>query len=158
MPGATVEREGAATTESVERAMGDAVLIHLACHGRYLREVPGASGLKLADGWLTLDRIARTRLRGAHVTLSACETGRASQEAGDELIGLTRAFYSAGARSLIVSMWAIHDESAAVVMERLYRHVVDGSSMGSALRSAQVSAIDDGEHPARWAAFVYGGR
>lgn len=158
VPDATILREQQATTTSVAAAMHGRSLVHLACHGRYTREMPAASGLKLADGWLTTTALGSIQMSGAHVTLSACDTGRASIEAGDELMGLTRAFFSAGVSSMLFSLWPVHDGSTARLMSRFYERSSLGATYARALTEAQRQAIAGHDHPARWAAFVYGGR
>jgi CHAT domain-containing protein len=89
------------------------------------------------------------------VTLSACETGRASVAASDELIGLGRGFLYAGAGALLVSLWQVADTSALHFMERMYQALRDGSSKAAALRDAQTFMLTNDRqiHPAFWGAF-----
>jgi CHAT domain-containing protein len=58
---------------------------------------------------LTTLNVFNLRLPGSLVTLSACQTGRSVVGGGDELLGLMRAFLYAGAASLPLSRWPIHD-------------------------------------------------
>lgn len=157
LPGCSVLLGEDATAAATQTALQGSALAHIACHGRYARQHPKASGLKLADRWLTLAEISRLRLANAHVTLSACDTGRVSIHAGDELVGLTRGFYAAGARSLIVSLWPVNDSSTTDLMTRVYAGHAGGASFGAALRQAQMHAIAGMRHPAHWAPFVFGG-
>jgi CHAT domain-containing protein len=72
------------------------------------------------------------------------------------LIGLTRAFQVAGARSVVASLWSIADGSTAELMTRLYRHLRSGKPKDEALQLAQISLIRSRgrlSHPASWAAF-----
>ena len=71
------------------------------------------------------------------VTLSGCQTGRSVVGGGDELLGLTRALLSAGAASLVLSLWAVEDASTARLMEAFYAHLAAGCTKGEALRQAQ---------------------
>ncbi|NJM41544.1 MAG: CHAT domain-containing protein [Anaerolineae bacterium] len=80
-------------------------VLHLACHGLFRVDNPMFSALKLADGWLMARDVMALNLEGALVTLSACDCGRSRAVGGDEILGLTRAFLSAGASSLVVSLW-----------------------------------------------------
>ena len=50
--------------------------------------------------------------------LSACETALGKEVAGEGVVGLTRAFECAGARTVLVSLWSVGDESAAELMRR----------------------------------------
>ncbi|MCC6791237.1 MAG: CHAT domain-containing protein [Thermomicrobiales bacterium] len=158
VPGARIATGDAATAERASQELASAAAVHLACHGRYSVERPRASGLKLVDRWLTLSDISALHLPGSHITLSACDTGRTSISAGDELVGLTSSFFAAGARSLIYSLWPANDASTAELMEACYSGHQAGSSFPAALRSGQRTMIDRRLHPVHWATFNFGGR
>ena len=120
-----------------------------------------ASGLKLADGWLTARELYQASLRGATVVLSGCDTGRAVVGAGDETWGLVRAFLAAGARRLAMSLWPVHDESAVELMSHVYGPEGLGSgrselagSMAGAFRRASDRIRETRPHAAAWAAFM----
>lgn len=147
----------AATIARVREAAREAGTIHFACHGRFDADAPLASGLKLADGWLTAREIPSLGLRARLVTLSGCETGRSAVSGADDLAGLARAFLAAGAASLIYSLWLADDAATTELMRRLYRFMDTGHSPASALRHAQLDLLGILPHPAFWAAFVLGG-
>jgi CHAT domain-containing protein len=93
-------------------------------------------------------------LRGALVTLSACETGRGVVAAGDELIGLSRGFLYAGVATLVQSLWRVEDASTAHLMERFYQALCAGRPKGAALRAAQLALLARyPDHPYCWAPF-----
>ena len=81
------------------------------------------------------------RLKASLVTLSACQTGRNVISGGDELLGLMRAFLSAGAASVALTLWAVEDHSTARLMESFYRKMTEGHSKGDALRNAQLQFL-----------------
>jgi CHAT domain-containing protein len=86
------------------------------------------------------------------VTLSGCETALG----GEGLMGLTRAFLYAGARSVLASLWGVSDFSTPELMDRFYRHLAAGAAKDEALRAAQVEMIRAGgrrAQPDNWAAF-----
>ncbi|MCB0015016.1 MAG: CHAT domain-containing protein, partial [Anaerolineales bacterium] len=149
--------EEAATVGAVQAGMAEARLIHLATHGEFRADSPLFSGLALADGWLNTLDVFNTRLRASLVTLSACQTGRNVVAGGDELLGLMRAFLSAGAASLISSHWAVDDRSTAALMATLYRQLFAGAAKADALRQAQLELIREPvegyQHPYFWAPF-----
>jgi CHAT domain-containing protein len=93
------------TSASLHEYSASADVLHLACHGRFRADNPMFSSLQLADGWLTVRDAYSLSLRCELVTLSACETGVSALAPGDEWIGLTRSFFSAGTPSLLVSQW-----------------------------------------------------
>ena len=130
-------------------------ILHIAAHGEHRLEQPDLSYIQLADGQLYTDDVLQQDLSYELVTLSGCETGRASVAAGDELIGLGRGFLYAGAGALVASLWQVVDTSAVVLMEQMYRELLSGASKAAALRNAQraVLATDPHCHPAFWGAF-----
>jgi CHAT domain-containing protein len=153
LDGVAVLANEQATLRAVrEQAPGRAVL-HMACHGLFRSDNPIFSALRLGDGWLTAADIARLDLRGALVALSACESGRGRVYDGDEVVGLTRAFLAAGARTLLVSHWLVHDEAAAILMELWYAQMRAGQSAAAALRTAQMAVRERSPHPYYWAPF-----
>jgi CHAT domain-containing protein len=91
----------------------------------------------------------------ALVTLSACETGLGRIARGDEILGFTRAFFYAGATSLIVSMWPVADESSALTMRTFYAQLTDGQEAIDAMRTAQLAVLQNPRfaHPFFWAPF-----
>ncbi len=93
------------------------------------------------------------------VTLSACGTALGQELSGEGMLGLTRAFHYAGARSLLASLWTVDDEATADLMDRFYRRLRRGESKDAALRGAQVEmlAAERFSHPSLWAAFQLSG-
>ncbi|XVJ60813.1 MAG: CHAT domain-containing protein [Tepidisphaera sp.] len=148
----------AATREAFFQRSGSCSHLHLACHARFIPSNPGASGLKLSDGWITAHEITRAYLSGASVLLSGCDTGRAAVSGGDEQMGLARAVLSAGASSVTTTLWPVHDASTAELMGSAYRSMTgaDGSfgTIGAALQAAQREKMKSGAHAAAWAPFV----
>ncbi|HEY6328121.1 MAG TPA: CHAT domain-containing protein, partial [Blastocatellia bacterium] len=149
--------------------------IHFAVHGLINEAQPQLSSLALSipaghadggkasgeDGFLRMDEIFNLRMRPDLVTLSACESGLGKQVRGEGLVGLTRAFFYAGAPSLVVSLWNVDDRSTASLMEDFYRRLqAGGQEKADALRAAKLSLIRDGHfaHPYYWAAFVLNGK
>ena len=150
---------GAAATEDAFRQHApQADVIHLASHAVFRQDNPLFSAIRLADGWLSLYDLYNLRLRASLVTLSACETGLNTVLAGDELVGLARGFFQAGAASLVVSLWAVDDASTASLMQQFYAYLEAGFGPASALRQAQVDLRRAYPHPYFWAPFLAIGR
>jgi tetratricopeptide (TPR) repeat protein len=158
LPGAEVLSDEKATTYALQSASSGCYVLHLACHGLFRADNPMFSSLKLHDGWLTAADVMQLDLSGTLVTLSACESGRNEVLAGDELIGLTRAFLGVGASTLVVSLWLVQDEATASLMEKYYERLRDGAGPAQALRAAQLAIKDEHPHPYYWAPFVLVGR
>jgi CHAT domain-containing protein len=130
-------------------------LIHLAAHGVGRIDAPLFSYIRMADGHQTALDCFDQQLDCALVTLSACESGRGIVAAGDEQIGLPRAFLYAGARAVLHSLWRIDDRSTRVLMERFYAELRAGRAKAAALRTAQLAHIRDGyTHPLLWASLT----
>ena len=94
-------------------------------------------------------------LRARLVVLSCCHSGRGEVKS-EGVVGIARSFLCAGARSVLVSLWAIDDEATMVFMESFYQHLADGKSASVALHQAMKSLRESKEFSAvkYWAPFV----
>ena len=101
----------------------------------------------------TLQTFFGLTLPGSLVVLSACETGRGKLAAGDELIGLTRAFMYAGAPQLLATLWQVDDKASSLLMDEFYRELATRPP-ADALRLAQTKVRTTYPHPFYWAAFT----
>lgn len=158
MPDASVIVGDGATTAVARDHASRAGLLHLACHGAFPPDNPLAAGLKFADRWITVREVLGWRIPGSVVVLSGCETGRSSTDTSEEQYGFGRAFFVAGARGLVVSLWIAHDASTRGLMSEMYRAIAPDaapSEIHAALVSAQRSQICAGIHPAFWSNFIY---
>jgi len=110
------------------------------------------------DGLLTAAEAAGLRLNADWIILSACDTASSDQDAGSEaLAGLARAFFFAGARSLLVSHWKVGDQDAATLTSTAVRLQQDLQlSRARALQQSmqQVLANPKTAHPTHWAPFI----
>ena len=157
-PAAVALLDEQATLKAVRRQAPESDVLHLACHGQFRPDNPLFSSLRLADGWLTVREAAALDLRCGLVTLSACETGVSAVAPGDELIGLARGFFAAGAPSLVLSLWTVDDDATADLMTDFYTRLRDGASPAAALRQAQLRLLARQPHPFFWSPFVLLGR
>lgn len=161
-------------------------VLHIATHGYLCEQVQDnimsnpllRSGLLLAganrtigqldeerpnteDGILTALEVSDLDLIGTDlVVLSACQTGMGEVQNGEGVFGLRRAFQHAGARSLIMSMFDVPDESTSMLMKRFYANWLSGDSKSTALHDASLSILREGRkkygaaHPLFWGGFV----
>lgn len=155
---------GADATEERVKSLGpETRLVHFACHGLLDERFPLNSALALSipeakaegrdNGLLQAWEIFESvRLDADLVTLSACDTALGREMGGEGLVGLTRAFQYAGARSVLASLWSIADASTARLMQSFYGNLRKGRSKDEALRAAQIERVRD-SHPFYWAAF-----
>lgn len=109
------------------------------------------------DGYLQASEIYRLPLRSDLVVLSACETGRGRLVRGEGVLGLPRAFFYAGASSVVVSLWSVSDRSTTRLMQGFYEQLAGKKrARAEALRRAKEDLRRDPEfaHPFHWAPFV----
>jgi CHAT domain-containing protein len=148
----------AATTEVFRANAAHADVIHLACHAQFRSDNPLFSALRLGDGWFTARDAYGLKLDCGLVTLSACETGMNAVAPGDELMGIARGFFSAGAPTVLMSLWTIDDEATTELMSSFYSELAATKSPATALRTAQVKLLNEKPHPFFWSPFVLFGR
>jgi len=133
-------------------------LIHIATHGKFRQDNPMFSGIRLGDAYLNLYDLYQLKLDAELVTLSGCATGMNVVTSGDELLGLIRGLLYAGAHSLLLTLWDVHDQSAADFMVGFYRRFQGGESKAGALRGAMMELRERYPHPYHWAPFTLIGK
>jgi len=133
-----------ATKAEVMKRMSSVGLIHIAAHGN---ELTGEIALSPNPGWtskfpqrkdyiLKMSDVQEASLRARLVVLSCCHSGRGRILKGEGVVGIARAFLAAGARSVLVTLWAIDDEATMVFMERFYQHLKEGKTVSTAVHQA----------------------
>jgi CHAT domain-containing protein len=154
---------GASARESGLRdgSLAQYPVLHFATHGLVSDVQPKRSGLLLApetgeDGLLQMGEIYGLGLNANLVVLSACQTALGREITGEGLIGLSRAFFYAGARSVVATLWNLNDRFAAEFVERFYRELNQGHSSEEALRRAKVAYVNHPRysHPFYWSSLV----
>jgi CHAT domain-containing protein len=150
---------GSEATSSVLREKGPHTgLLHIATHGVYRQDNPMFSGIRLGDGYLNLFDLYQMRLNANLVALSGCATGMSFVAAGDELLGLQRGLFYAGASTLLLSLWDVHDQSTSELMQLFYGEYLRSGEMVGALQHAMQQLRQQNPHPYFWAPFVLVGK
>jgi len=150
---------GQNATEHVLRNRGpQSRMIHIATHGHFRQDNPMFSAIRMGDSYLSLFDLYQLTLPVGLITLSGCSTGLNVVSAGDELIGLARGLMHAGAQSLVLSLWDVHDKSTAEFMTAFYRLLQKGESKAAALRGAMLTLRSSYPHPYQWAPFILVGK
>lgn len=179
-PNATIFEGEAGNEESFRALSGRGnEIIHVATHGFFLPiekarngnyNSMSRSGLILSggnrawrgdavpdgveDGILTAAEISTLDLRGADlVVLSACDTGL-GEVSGEGVFGLQRAFKMAGAGTLVMSLWKVHDDATALMMSEFYANLFAGKSKRESFLTAQAAVRAKFILPHYWAAFI----
>lgn len=129
-------------------------VLHLATHAVVEPRAPHASRIMLADQALTVLDVMELDLDAGLVTLSACSSAVGKGGSGDEWVSLARAFFYAGARTIVASLWEVEDESTAKLMTEFYRSRESGKANAEALRQAQLKLYNEGYSAFHWAPFM----
>ena len=136
-----------ATKAEVIKRMSSVGLIHIAAHGN---ERTGEIALSPNLGWsskfpqqkdfmLKMSDVQAANIRARLVVLSCCYSGRGRILKGEGVVGIARAFLAAGARSVLISLWAIDDEATMVFMKSFYQHMKEGKTASAAVHQAMKS-------------------
>ncbi len=133
-------------------------VIHIATHGHFREDNPMFSGIRLGDGHLSLYDLYRLKLPADLITLSGCATGQNALAAGDELLGLVRGLLYAGAHSLLLTMWDVHDGSTTEFMKLFYRQLATHRGKARAVQEAARTLREQYPHPFYWAPFLLVGK
>jgi CHAT domain-containing protein len=141
-------------------------IIHLSVHGQFREDNPLFSSLQFASStasrnslntmhdYLTVHDIYYLKLNSRLVTLSGCQTGKNFITAADDLMGLARGFFAAGATSILASLWSVEDAATSELMLAFYQNIKEGKSVGQALKEAQLALMEKYEHPFYWGGFM----
>jgi CHAT domain-containing protein len=151
-----------ASKSTIRNEGAKASVIHIASHGFVENCDPLSSFLALtpegdpSEGLFhAFEIIDSLRLHADLVVLSGCQTGQGEISKSEGVIGLTRAFQYVGARSVLVSLWEITDNSSSELMKEFYQQYRNGVSKDEALQRAQVAMIkSEFSHPYFWAPFI----
>jgi CHAT domain-containing protein len=156
----------AASESNASKLLGGYGTIHFATHGYLddekpvlysslvLSEPEGGQTDGVDDGYLRAAEIFNIPIDAGLVVLSGCQTGLGKNLNGEGLMGLSTSFFYAGARSLIVSLWSVDDESTSLLFQYFYQNI---STMppAEALREAKLRLIREKvESPFLWAPFI----
>ncbi len=112
---------------------------------------PGAAG---EDGLLQLREVVELELDGQLVILSACRSASGELVEGEGVMGLARAFFQAGARAVIGSLWPLRDDEGAALAEELSRELARGRGVAGSLAVAQRRLAERGFPAATWSALI----
>jgi CHAT domain-containing protein/tetratricopeptide (TPR) repeat protein len=156
--------------------LADYRFLHFATHGAVAGELrnaaepgllltPPAKGttdikaLERDDGYLTASEIAALKLDPDWVILSACNTASGANAKAEALSGLARAFFYAGARSLLVSHWEVDSDATVKLVTGAFEALAREPGLGHAdvLQRSMLALVKAGgqeAHPAYWAPFI----
>ncbi|HEX6903037.1 MAG TPA: CHAT domain-containing protein [Thermoanaerobaculia bacterium] len=162
MGGGSIRRLGEKAAEAFLKhaPLHEYALLHFATHAVTDEANPERSGVLLApgdaaeDGLLQIREIVDLYLKGRTVVLSACSTNTGAVLRGEGVMSLARAFFQAGAHTVVASLWKLRDDEAAEFFDRFYDHLGRGLSVAASAHAAQRELIEDGAPAAAWAGIV----
>jgi len=150
---------GRDATEDVLRTYGpQSKTVHIATHGYFRQDNPMFSSIRLGTSHLSLYDMAHLQLPVEMVVLSGCATGLNVVTPGDELLGLVRGLLQAGAQSLVLSLWDVHDDATKDFMVEFYTELGKGHPKADAMRTASIRLRENRPHPYYWAPFLLIGK
>jgi CHAT domain-containing protein/tetratricopeptide (TPR) repeat protein len=135
-------------------------ILHLAAHAVVDHEHPERSAVVLApggeneDGFLQMREIVDLDLRDRVIILSACQSASGTILEGEGMLGLARAFFQAGARAVIGSLWPMRDDEAEVLMNELSGRIARGQTLSRALAGARAELIGNDVPAEAWASLA----
>jgi len=110
------------------------------------------------DGFLETAEIVQMKLNADLVVLSSCNSGIGRIDEAEGVIGMTKAFFEAGTKSIVVSLWEVNDKYTSAFMTLFYSHLSEGLSKTEALRKAKLDFIEQySSNPYYWSAFILAG-
>jgi CHAT domain-containing protein/tetratricopeptide (TPR) repeat protein len=116
----------------------------------YLTMVPNKK-----DGLLTMSEVAGLKLDTDVAALTACKTGLGTHLAGEGVMSMGRAFQCAGAKTVLMSLWSVADQSSVMLMNQFFKNIKEGKNKPQAWQEAKTHIRKAGfEHPFFWAAFI----
>jgi tetratricopeptide (TPR) repeat protein len=161
---AVVDEETQPTADRVLQALRSHSWVHFACHGGQDVLDPSRGALYLADGPLTVLRLAAEELPAAELAfLSACQTAVGGVRVPDETIHLAAALQLAGYRHVIATAWAISDGEAPEIARATYRELASTGSLDAGRaaiaihRAAQALRARHPGRPDLWAPYLHAG-
>jgi CHAT domain-containing protein len=156
-----------ATEQVFWNKAGDYNILHFAMHTLINDANPMFSQLVFTltndtvednDGLLNTYEIYNMNLNARLAVLSACNTGYGKLQKGEGIMSLARGFIYAGVPSIIMTLWAVEDQSGAELMTRFYKFLSEGDAIDEALRKAKLEYLSTADqlrsHPYLWASYV----
>lgn len=137
-------------------------LIHLSTHSFLFNKQPviffSNSFDAFNDGFLEASEIVQMKLNSDLVVLSSCISGLGTVDESEGILGMTKAFFEAGSKSVVVSLWDVNDKYTSKLMGLFYKRMSDGYDKSEALRLAKIDFIKEySPNPYYWGAFVLAG-
>ncbi len=151
-----------ATETKFKQSVKNSKLIHLSTHSFLYNKQPviffSNEKDKKNDGYLELNEIIGLNLNADLVVLSSCNSGLGVVDRSEGVMGMTKAFFEAGSKSVMVSLWEVNDKYTSSLMKYFYEFLSRGKNKSDALRLAKIKFIkNDSPNPYFWSTFIISG-
>ncbi|MBX2841300.1 MAG: CHAT domain-containing protein, partial [Flammeovirgaceae bacterium] len=157
-----------ATEENFKTNATDGMVLHLATHTIINEDAPTYSRLvfhqdenSAEDGLLHTYELYNMQLGADLAVLSACNTGSGKYYKGEGVVSLASGFMYAGVPNVLMSLWAVPDQSTSDIMQHFYKEISNGSSKSQALRNAKLKYLEKADvntsSPYYWSGFIFHG-
>ena len=163
----TIYKNNLATLKAFKNESAKYGVLHLATHAVINDEQPEESFLAFSETnneetLLFNNDIYNLNIAASMVCLSACESGIGLLKKGEGMLSLSRAFFYAGASSIVNTKWKINDNSTAQIMKGFYNYLYDGKAKDKALQLAKLDFMNKNKqnnlrHPYYWSGVVVSG-
>jgi CHAT domain-containing protein len=158
LPNAELYTGAAATLDVLRRKGATSRFVHIATHGRFRQDNPMFSSIRLGDSDMSLFDLYQLSLPAELVALSGCGTGLNAVVGADELLGLVRGVFYAGAQAALLTLWDVNDRSTADFMKLFYERLRHDPNKARAAQYSMAEIRRTYGHPFYWAPFLLAGK
>ena len=155
-----------ATEGLFKKKAAKAGILHIATHAIVNDVNPMFSKLIFApdsnsseDGYVNTYELYNMKLNAGLIVLSACNTGYGKLVRGEGVMSLARGCMYAGCPSIVMSLWAVDDQSTSLLMKNFYNNLVQGLNKDEALRRAKLEFLNSADeiksNPFYWSGMIF---
>ncbi len=151
-----------ATESNFKKNAPNSNIVHISSHSFLIKDQPlvmfSPQADEKDDGFLELGEIVQLGLNSELVVLSSCRSGLGRIDAAEGIIGMQKAFFEAGSKSVLVTLWDVNDKYTSFFMKIFYKQLASGKSKSEALQQTKLEFIQNySANPFYWSAFVLSG-
>ncbi|MCB0753099.1 MAG: CHAT domain-containing protein, partial [Ignavibacteriae bacterium] len=149
-----------ATESNFKKNSSYSSIIHISTHSFLFKNNPVIifGGDEDNDGYLETGEVAGLKLESDLVVLSSCKSGLGEENNAEGILGMQKAFFDAGASSILLSLWDVSDKQTSIFMKFFYEFLSENIDKSEALRKAKIKFINEVDpNPYYWAAFTLSG-
>jgi len=151
-----------ATESNFKERAPNSNIVHISSHSFLIKDQPfvmfSPQQDDTEDGFLELGEIVQLGLNSEMVVLSSCRSGLGRVDEAEGIIGMQKAFFEAGSKSVVVTLWDVNDKYTSYFMKEFYKQLATGKSKAAALQETKLEFIrNHSSNPYYWSAFVLAG-